>query len=101
MDYKTTHKQTIKEAWWEFHKNNPEIYDLFEKETKRAIARGRKKLSSKMIINFIRWNIYVETTTQGEEYKINDAYTPYYARLFEHYNPKYKGVFNKRRIRSN
>lgn len=97
--FEQTTGKTIKQAWWEYHKKNPRVYNLFCIETFKAIKMKKTKLSSKMIINFIRWNMYLETVG-SDEYKINDAFTPYYARLFEHEHPQYEGIFEKRRIRS-
>lgn len=97
--FATTNGKSIKDAWWEFHKKNPHIYELFEKEVYRAIRAGKRKLSSKMIINFIRWNLYIETSSP-DGFKINDAYTAYYARLFMHNHPEHMGIFETRKLRS-
>jgi len=60
--------------------------------------RGVKKVSSKLIINRIRWEVYIETS--GDPYRINDAFTSHYARLFVKEFPEHKGAFEFRRLRS-
>jgi uncharacterized protein YbaP (TraB family) len=71
---------------------------LFAQETNKAIKRGCKKISSKMIINWIRWNRYV--TTNDASFKINDAYHAYYSRLFVERNPELANVFEFRKLRN-
>ena len=85
--------------WWDFHRANRKVYELFEKEVFKAISKNKKKLSSKTIIEFIRWNIYIET--EGDDtFKINNNYTAHYARHFENRNPAFKGLFEMRKLRS-
>ena len=99
MTYKQTHGETIKDAFKEFHQTNPDVYSEFKKLAFEAIEAGRKKISSKMIINVIRWNVMIKTTCYTG-FKINDAFTPYYARKFMKDFPTYWGIFNTRTIRA-
>ena len=57
-----------KRKWWEWHKQNPMVYELFEKYTFDAIETGRKHYSHWAIINRIRWDREIET--QGGDFKI-------------------------------
>lgn len=101
--------KTIQQAFDEFHKNNPLVYRHFKRMALEAIGKKKKKLSSKMIINVIRWEIYMETIeltlfTDNEgkknKFKINDAYTSRYARLFTDEFPQHREIFNMRELRS-
>ncbi len=102
--------RTIQKAFNEFHKNNPLVYTHFKKMALEAInKKNKKKLSSKMIINVIRWEIYMETIeltlftdVDGslKKFKINDAYTSRYARLFTDEYPQHCNIFNMRELRS-
>ena len=47
-----------------------------------------------MIINRIRWETSVVTT--DKDYKINNDYKPFYARLFMEEHPTYNNFFNTR-----
>lgn len=99
MTYKQSTGETIETAFLDFHQKNPDVYKEFSKLAFEAIKAGKRKLSSKMIINVIRWNISLKTKT-NDGFKINDAFTAYYARLFMQKNPTWYGIFNTRRLRS-
>ncbi len=109
MDFVKSCGVSIQRAFEKFHENNPHVYKLFEKETKHAIIdKNKKKLSAKMIINAIRWNIFLETVDDVEftdkdgnktVFRINDAYTSRYARLFIQKNPEYENIFNLKELR--
>ena len=80
--------------WKHFHVKNPEVYELFCVFTFQAINKGHHRLSSEMIINRIRWETSV--VTSDKDYKINNDYKPFYARLFMEEHPQYKNFFNTR-----
>lgn len=96
--YKEMTGQTIRDAFLAFHKQNPHVYSSFESQAIEAINRGRTKLSAKLIINWIRWNEILKTSE--ENFKINDAFQSYYARLFIENHPQHEGVFELRRLRN-
>lgn len=99
MNFRTTNGKTIKQAFDEFHSANPHIYEQFKEIAFMLIRRNKKKISSKMIINHIRWMVYVQTA-DDTGYKINDAYTPHYARLFIYDYPQHETKFETRNLRS-
>lgn len=86
-----TMTKSRKQEWWEWHKANPHVYDLFKHFTFRAIERGHTKLSAWLIINRIRWETAIET--KGGDFKISNDYIAYYSRLFMAHHPRYKGFF--------
>lgn len=98
MNYKELNGKTIREGFEEFNKDNPHIYQEFEKQALMAIDKGRTKISSKLIINWIRWNEYL--LSSDKNFKINDAYQSYYARHFADKHPAYKDVFSFRKLRN-
>lgn len=98
MNYKELNGHSIRDGFNLFHSENPHIFKSFEKAALRAIGRGRKKLSAKLIINWIRWNELFRTSDLN--FKINDAYQSYYARLFVQIHPKHSGVFEFRKLRN-
>lgn len=77
------------------HKENPEVYKLFAEFTYEAIRAGRTYFGADFIINRLRWFTMIES--KGEPYKINSNYEPFYTRLFEFRNSKYKGFFRKKK----
>jgi len=88
--------QELKEKWWEYHKKNPQVYELFEMYTFEVIRRGFKNYGAKGVMERIRWHTDIETT--GERFKISNNHTAYYARLFEHNHPQFEGFFRKKDI---
>jgi len=83
--------------FWQYHKENPQVYTLFKKFTFSVIDTGRKYYSAMGIIQRIRWH----TDIEGKgTFKINNNYTPGYARLFERDHPAYKGFFRMRVLKS-
>src|SRR5690348_2616867 len=102
--FKEATGKTIDEAFAEFHESNPFVYELFCRYVNVILSKGKKITSSKMILNRIRWEIMYERE-DGEDYKINDAFTSRYARLYlqqhpEHNDPE-KRLFELRELRTN
>ncbi len=98
MTHKELHGKTIRESFIEFNKNNPEVLKKFTNMALGAIRKGRTKLSSKLIINVIRWEYYMKT--DDANFKINDAYHAYYGRLFAREHPQYRDYFTFRKLRT-
>lgn len=89
------------EIWWEFHKANPRVYELFKTIAFKAIEKGKKKMSATLVVNVIRWEHFLTTTDQDNGgFKINNNFVPYYSRLFMRDFPKYDGIFSLRKLTS-
>ena len=80
-----------KKSWWEWHKTNPNVWNMFERYTLEAIQSGRKHYSHWAIVNRIRWNKEIET--KGGDFKISNDYIGFYARLFHAKYPEHDGFF--------
>lgn len=83
--------QERKRKWWEWHKENPQVWEKFLEYTLEAINSGRKHYSHWAIVNRIRWNTEIET--KGKEFKISNDYICFYARLFNARFPEYNDFF--------
>ena len=93
-EYIKEKQQLLKERklkWWNWHKDNPEVWDKFKDYTFEAINSGRNKYSQWAIINRIRW--YSEIETKGGEFKISNDYICFYARLFHARYPEHSDFF--------
>ena len=109
MDFKSQTGSTIQEAFEEFDKNNPKVYQLFKEQVLLAIAKGKERISPKYIINWLRWEVFIKTDDtiaieiEGEKtvFKINDAYSSRYARKFIEEYPMHEPKIVKRRLRVN
>jgi len=94
----TSHSSVqLKHEWWQWHKQNPHIYQAFEAYSLYAISKGNQKLSAWLIINRLRWDAEVETA--GGEFKISNNFIAFYARLFMTYHPKHKGFFTIKKMK--
>lgn len=80
-----------KRKWWNYHKDNPHVYEYFDKYSREAIDSGAKKCSPWLIVGRIRWETAI--TTSDTDFKISNDYIAFYSRLFMHENPEYKGFF--------
>ncbi len=83
-------------AFFRFHRENPHVYELFDRFTRQVIARGRTRYSSDAIFHRVRWETSIVTT--GDVFKINDHHTAYYSRLWMRLNPEHKGLFRTRMV---
>jgi hypothetical protein len=72
-------------------KNNPKVWEKFRDYTLDVINSGRNNYSQWAIVNRIRWNEEIET--QGGEFKINNNYISFYARMFHAKYPEHEGFF--------
>lgn len=77
----------------DYHEKNPQIWEAFKRITLETIRKGFKHYSAKGIFELIRWHTSIGGTG---DYKLQNNYTPYYARKFEDEFPQYKGFFRKR-----
>jgi hypothetical protein len=84
------------EKWQQFHAANPDVYKLFSKFAHHAIKKGHEHLSPQMIFERIRWETNVETVSD-DGFKVNDAFAPFYSRLFSEEFPEHKDFFRKRK----
>ena len=85
----------------EFHRENPKVYQFWDRFTREALARGHDRIGSQMIMERIRWEtnfVLHDLRPDGEPLKINVHHKPYYARLWMENNPQHKGVFNTRAV---
>jgi len=80
-----------------FHADHPEVYALFKRFTFEAIRAGWQRIGAKMIWERMRWFAAVEA---GDgEYRLNNNFTAYYARLFMQDHPEHVGLFECRSTR--
>jgi len=127
MNYQQSTGKSIDSAFTEYHEENPQVFEMFKKYLNEIIESERKKrnftnfdiikeektlkTSSKMILNRIRWEIAtvgIQNTNSEQNasdrifdgFKINDAFTSRYARLFVDQNPDWSFLFYLRSLRS-
>lgn len=94
IDSPTLFDMTEESRFEAYHKANPHIYELFKRFTFEKIRAGAKNLGSKAVFERIRWETGVETV--GDDFKVNNIFTPFYARLFMRDYPEHEGFFRVR-----
>lgn len=82
-----------------FHEANPNVYQEFKKLALRLIAKGYTRISSKMLIEYIRCSRLL-ITKSDDRFKINNNYTALYSRKFVREYPQYKKLFKHRTLRN-
>jgi hypothetical protein len=87
----------LQAAFEKFDGGNPHVWDYFVRFAFEAIERGHKRLSTKLIIERIRWEVYM-TTASDDDFKINNNHAPYYARKWRIKFPVYAAFFTIRRV---
>lgn len=122
MNYAASTGISIQDAFQKFHVEHPEVYEAFKKYAKDLIKAQLKmgvpqiniKTSSKLVINRIRWEmaevgqLVVDFNNEHtkkmdySDFKINDAFSSRYARLWceDHAGTWLSNVFNQRRLRA-
>ena len=89
---------THSEKFKQYHSENPHMYTMFERIAFDLIDRGYSHYSARDIFPIIRWE--TKTKAEGDKFKVNNNYSPDYARMFEARHPRYKGFFEKRERRA-
>lgn len=90
-------KHTAWKDWLVYHSSHKQVMRSIIAELEKARAAGRKKASVKAIINYLRWNLYIDT---GDDYKINDKYTGIYTHMVWYNFPEYRDMIETRELRS-
>lgn len=77
-----------------FHRENPHIYQAIVRIALDLKDRGFPKCGMKMIFERLRWLYAIQT--RGEDFKLNNNYTAYYARVVMAAEPRLQGFFETR-----
>ncbi len=82
----------------QFDNDNPKVWEMFVRFTFELINKGRNRHSARDVIHRIRWETALRTDDQA--FKVNDHWSPCYARKFHAAYPQYKGFFALRPSRA-
>lgn len=86
---------TITDRFEAFHRDNPKVYETLVHLAREWINRtGRRKLGIATLFERARWEIALVTT--DPEFKLNNSYRAYYARLIMQQEPDLAGLFECR-----
>lgn len=87
-------EQTIREAFLRFHHENPHIYDEIVKLARRARGAGSTRIGIGMVFEVMRWRHTIGSS--GDDFKLNNNYRSYYARMVMAREPDLHEIFETR-----
>lgn len=90
-----TFDATIAERFEEFHRANPHVYRVLVRLAREWVnSTGSRKLGIKSLYEVARWRLAIETS--DPEYRLNNSYTAFFARLIMRHEPDLDGLFDLR-----
>lgn len=89
---------SIAEKFHEFHKNNPDVYNLLVKYALECKQAGLKKYSINALFERIRWHTNIEIRSDTE-FKLSNNHRSMYARLLDK-DERFTGMFRMKQLRS-
>lgn len=94
----------LQQQFDDFDRENPEVWEEFQRLTLHLIELGYQHYSSDAILHAIRIQRDLKTTGAGEaagrKLKINNSTTSRYARKFHRLYPQHEGFFETRRLKT-
>ncbi len=87
-------KARAEEKFLKFHRENPHVYRIILEKTWKLWHAGHRHHGMKAIFESIRWDQKVGTIS--DDFKLNNNFTPFYARLIMENEPKLRGFFQTR-----
>lgn len=94
-------EKTIAEAFADFHRENPHVYDALVRLARQARERGHERIGIELLFAVLRWERMMATVDPSQSaFKLNDHYTSRYARLIMERESDLKGLFAVRELRS-
>lgn len=89
------HELTRTERFEKFHAENPRVYEVLVALAREWVTRtGRDRLGIATLYERARWDIAV--ATNDPEFKLNNNWKTYYARLIMLQEPDLAGLFARR-----
>lgn len=88
--------KTLTERFVDFHTRSPDVYRLLVSLARQWVkATGRKRLGVATLYERVRWEMAVATS--DADFKLNNDYRAFYARLIMATEPDLAGLFETRR----
>jgi hypothetical protein len=97
---KLTDKRTIQEAFEEFHRTHPDVYDVIVSIARQVKAKGYTKYSCHAILERVRWFYKFERENTWEDFKISNNHGSRYARMVMERNEDLEGFFTLHELKA-
>jgi hypothetical protein len=86
---------TVSEARFLAHvEANPQVYELLRRFALEARRSGRRRMGIAALFERVRWFTAIET--HGDDFKLNNNWRAFYARLLMQNEPELAGFFETR-----
>lgn len=85
---------TLAERFEAFHKLNPQVFAAIERQALRLAAQGERRIGVKAIAEDLRRG---RLATTGDDWRINNSWPAFYARLLVQKHPRLVDVIEMRR----
>lgn len=82
-------------AFWLFHQGNPDVLDALVNLARQAKHAGAAQYGIGALFEVLRWSRLM-AKRPGEEFRLNNNYRAYYARLIMSLYPYLSGFFETR-----
>lgn len=89
------HGLTLDQQFAAFHAANPHVYDALRRLALQLARRGQR-MGIKALFEVLRWQYAMTTSDASSDYKLNNNYTSFYARLLMGQEPELDGYFETR-----
>lgn len=86
--------------WLKFHRANPLVYNEYKRLVRQLVRNGVKRVSSLHVLGYIRMNQMLQVDRQGDDYKVNNNYAPFYSRLLVRECPELFDYFEFRKTQT-
>lgn len=94
-----TRQDELQAEFDRYHQDNPQVYEAFKRLTFQLISAGRENFSASAVVERIRWGVSIGEYGP-DDFKINNNYRAFYARLFHVEHPQHDGFFRTRKQKS-
>ena len=94
-----TRQDELQAEFDRYHQENPKVYEAFKRLTFQLINAGRENFSASAVVERIRWGVSIGEYGP-DDFKINNNYRAFYARLFHVEHPQHDGFFRTRKQKS-
>jgi hypothetical protein len=86
-------------AFWDFHSQNPHIYEQLEQLALQLRRSGVQRWGMKALWEVLRYELMLRTSASARSFRLNNNHTAFYARLLMDRNPELAGFFETREHR--
>jgi len=87
-------KMTTEERFERFHQENPRLYRELRSRAVALHAVGATRTSTKALVEVVRYDHAIRT--RGEEFKVNNSFTAFYARVLVADRPELASILTMR-----